>query len=57
MCVDVVFLNKIDLFEGDEERLVCARVVVEDKARGVRVLECVDVNVFLMSILDVDMVL
>jgi len=55
-CADVVLLNKIDLLEGDEERLARARAVVEDKARGARVLECVDANVPLTSILDVDMV-
>ena len=38
-CADVVLLNKIDLLEGDEERLARARAVVEDKARGARVLE------------------
>ncbi|ABO97196.1 predicted protein, partial [Ostreococcus lucimarinus CCE9901] len=54
-CADVVLLNKIDLLEGDEERLARARAVVEDKARGARVLECVDANVPLTSILDVDM--
>lgn len=55
-CADVVLLNKMDLLSGDEEKLARARRNVDERAPAARVLECVDADVPLPSILDVDVV-
>jgi len=55
-CADVVLLNKIDLLMGDEEKLTRAQRNIDERAPGARVLTCVDADVPLTSILDVDIV-
>jgi len=55
-CADIVLLNKLDLLNGDESKLERARAHVEAKAPGARVVECVNADVPLTSILDVDVV-
>lgn len=55
-CADVVLLNKVDLLHGDADKLARARSVIEVKAPGARVLECVNADVPLPSFLDVDVV-
>jgi len=54
-CADIVLLNKIDLLQGEEERLRSAKDLVASKAPGARVIECVNANAPLTSILDVEM--
>ena len=54
-CADIVLLNKIDLLQGEEERLRNAKDLVASKAPGARVIECVNANAPLTSILDVEM--
>lgn len=58
-CADIVLLNKIDLIRDleDADAVLCrAREVVSARAPGARVIECVDADVPLPSILDVDMI-
>jgi len=58
-CADIVLLNKMDLIRelvNGEDEVRRAREVVAAKAPGARIIECVDANVPLPSILDVDMV-
>lgn len=55
-CADIVLLNKLDLLDGDESKLERARAHVDAKAPGARVVECVNADVPLTSILDVDVV-
>ena len=55
-CADIVLLNKLDLLDGDENKLERAGAHVHAKAPGARVIECVNADVPLTNILDVDVV-
>ena len=52
---DVVLLSKIDLLDGDDEKLAAARAFVRRWAPDAKVTECVDGKVSLPSILDVEL--